>query len=150
MDEIGAMMRDARRTIDTVKTSPLSTSAKGTLLIFDGDCGFCTTTVEWLRKNLPAMPAAEPWQFVDLEHWGLSEAEAAERVWLVTPTRQYGGHLAVSALLRHQPTAGLRFLGWVLRTPPFSILAALGYSLTARYRHRLPGGTPACQMRPAP
>jgi hypothetical protein len=37
----------------------------------------------------------------------------------------------------------------MLATPPFSIAAAIGYRLVARYRYLLPGGTPACAVRPA-
>jgi len=39
-----------------------------------------------------------------------------------------------------------RFLGHLLVTPPFSWVAAVGYALVARYRHLLPGGTPACAL----
>ena len=53
---------------------------------------------------------------------------------------------AVSALLRSQPRFGLRLLGWLIATPPWSWLAAAGYDFVARFRHRLPGGTPACEM----
>ena len=72
-------------------------------------------------------------------------------VWLVSTGKdgtvhQYGGYLAVSVLLRHQPTLGWRFLGVLLDTVPFSLLADLGYRLIARFRHLLPGGTPACRV----
>lgn len=117
------------------------------VLVYDGDCGFCSTAVRWLARNLPVMPDAEPHQWADLPALGLTPAQAAERVWLVDGTQRHGGHRAVSALLRHQPHAGWRFLGWMLVAPPFSPLAAAGYSLTARYRHLLPGGTPTCRMR---
>lgn len=116
------------------------------MLIFDGDCGFCTTAVDWLAARLPAFPEATPYQWTDLDAVGMTTEEAAARVWLVTPSRQYGGHLAVSALFRAQPATGWRFLGWLLITPPFSLAAAAGYAVVARYRHRLPGGTPACQV----
>lgn len=121
------------------------------VLVFDGDCGFCTTAVNWLTRALPAMPAATPYQWAQLDELGLSVDEAAERVWLVaTDARgglhQYGGHLAVSVLLRHQPRRAWRFLGVLLDTPPFSVLAAAGYGLVARYRYLLPGGTPACRV----
>ena len=36
--------------------------------------------------------------------------------------------------------------GHLLATPPFSVVAALGYNVIAKYRHRLPGGTPACAL----
>jgi predicted DCC family thiol-disulfide oxidoreductase YuxK len=118
-----------------------------TVLLFDGDCGFCTTSVEWLRQHLPVMPMATPYQWADLELLQVDVADARRRVWLVTPTHHYGGHAAVSALLRHQPDPRWRFAGWLLVSPPFSPLAAAGYALIARFRHRLPGGTPACAVR---
>lgn len=97
------------------------------------------------------MPEATPYQWADLEALGLTLAEGAKRVWLVAKDaegglHQYGGHLAVSVLLRHQPLLGWRFLGVLLDTPPFSWLAAAGYALVARYRYLLPGGTPACRI----
>jgi hypothetical protein len=36
--------------------------------------------------------------------------------------------------------------GRVLLLPPFRWIAAATYPLVARWRHRLPGGTPACRM----
>lgn len=116
-------------------------------LVYDGDCGFCSTAVRWLEHHLPAMPATEPSQWADLHALGLSAQEAQERVWLVVNGRRHGGHHAVSVLLRRQPHAGWRLLGWLLAFPPFSPFAAAGYALVARYRHRLPGGTPTCRMR---
>ena len=116
------------------------------LLIFDGDCGFCTSSVAWLRGVLPAMPEASPYQWTDLPKYGLSEADAASRVWLVADGRRHGGHRAVAALLTHQPSALLRFAGHLMLLPPLSWLAAAGYALVARYRFALPGGTPACRV----
>ena len=127
-------------------SAPVPLSLRGTTLVFDGDCGFCTTAVDWLERTLPAFPPATPFQWADLEALGLTEAEARERVWLVTPDHQYGGHLAVSAMLRRQPSVGWRFLGWFMVAPVISLFSAVGYALTARYRYRLPGGTPACRM----
>ncbi|MBN9606416.1 MAG: DUF393 domain-containing protein [Actinomycetales bacterium] len=120
----------------------------GSLLIFDGDCGFCTTTVDKLREALPRFPEAQPWQWTDLDAYGLTRDDASHYVWLVTPTHQYAGHLAVAALLRGQPGLGWRFLGVLGTVPPYSWAAAIGYKLVSRYRHLLPGGTPACAMKP--
>lgn len=118
--------------------------APGILLVFDGDCGFCTSTVERLRAALPRFPEATPWQWLDLDAHGLDAADVSDYVWLLTPRRHYGGHLALSALLRMQRSAGTRLLGHLLATPPVSWLAAAGYRWIAANRHRLPGGTPAC------
>jgi predicted DCC family thiol-disulfide oxidoreductase YuxK len=119
------------------------------LLVFDGDCAFCTTWVNRLADWLPSFPESVPWQWADLDALGLSRDEVTKYVWFVTPERHFAGHLAVSALLRGQPRFWLRLLGWLLATPPYSWVAAVGYHYVAKYRHRLPGGTPACQM-PAP
>lgn len=98
------------------------------------------------------MPRTVPFQWAALDELGLTAAEATERVWLVAEDAEgglhhYGGHLAVSVLLRHQPSLSWRFVGILLDTPPFSIIAAAGYALIARYRYLLPGGTPACHVR---
>lgn len=123
--------------------------ARSALLIFDGDCAFCTTSVAWLGRILPAMPAAAPYQWTDLATYALTPADARARVWLVDGGRQFGGAAAVAALLRRQPSPGWRMLGWLGTVPPWSWAASVGYRLVARFRHRLPGGTPACATRPA-
>lgn len=115
------------------------------VLIFDGDCSFCSSCVDFLERTLPAVPTAIPFQHADLSGYGLSAAEAAARVWLITPERHYGGAAAVSAILRHQPDALFRFLGWLIQAPPLAWIADLGYAVVARLRHLLPGGTPACR-----
>jgi len=115
-------------------------------LIFDGDCGFCTTAVRWLERTMPRVPTTAPFQWTDLAAFGLTEEEARSRVWFVTGGRRYGGAGAVAALLRGQPIPALRVLGWLATVPPWSWAAAAGYRLVARYRYRLPGGTPACRM----
>lgn len=120
------------------------------VLIFDGDCGFCTSAVTWLSRTLPIMPAATPFQWSDLSQYGLNDADAAAKVWFVDGRHRYGGAAAVAAMLRRQPVALLRLLGWLGTVPPWSSLAEVAYRVVARYRYRLPGGTPACRMRPGP
>lgn len=116
------------------------------LFVFDGDCAFCTTWTNRLKDVLPVFPEAQPWQWLDLEPLGLSAHDVTQYAWYLVGDRRYRGHLAFSALLRIQPRWWLRFPGHVIATPPFSWAAAVGYALIARFRHRLPGGTPACAM----
>lgn len=123
-------------------------SPSDTVLIFDGDCAFCTLWVNRLEALLPTFPATTPWQWIDLDDYALTQDDVDKAAWFVTPTRQFAGHLALSLLLRSQPNFGWRFLGHLIATEPFNTIAALGYRFVSRFRHRLPGGTPACAMRP--
>lgn len=116
------------------------------LLVFDGDCAFCTTWVLRLKNALGRFPDAQPWQWLDLGELDLSPSDVTRYVWLMVGERRFRGHAAFAALLRMQRHWSLRFLGHLLVTPPFSWAAAVGYSLIARFRHRLPGGTAACTM----
>ena len=56
------------------------------VLIFDGDCGFCSTCVRIAQRILPADVKAVPWQRVpDLGAYGLTPDEAAASVqWVDT------------------------------------------------------------------
>lgn len=127
---------------ETVGTRPRG------LLIFDGDCGFCTTGVHKLVEMLPSPPDTIPYQFADLAQYGLTAEECNERIWLVTPNQQLGGYVALSEVFKRQPKRWYRFLGHLSDTFPFSFVSAAGYSWMAKNRQRLPGGTPACAMRP--
>ncbi len=125
---------------------PTSTPASRALLVFDGDCAFCTTWVNRLEAWLPVFPPTTPWQWIELDDHALSRDDVDRYAWVITPSHQYAGHLAFSALLRMQPVAALRFVGHLLATPPFSFIAAIGYRFVAANRSRLPGGTPACAL----
>lgn len=121
-------------------------ASRAPLLVFDGDCAFCTTWVGRLERALPVFPESQPWQWLDLDALGLSRHDVTRYAWLLVDDRRYRGHAAFAALLRLQPRVGWRFLGHLLVTPPFSWAAAVGYAFIARFRHRLPGGTPACAL----
>jgi predicted DCC family thiol-disulfide oxidoreductase YuxK len=133
------------------KAATMSSASQTPLpvLVFDGDCGFCTTAVNFMKERLPGFPATIPFQWADLPALGLTTKLASSRVWFVTTEGKFGGAAAMAAILRTQPNGALRFLGWLGTVPPWSWAAELGYRLVARYRHKLPGGTPACAMRPA-
>lgn len=127
-------------------TRPDRPPLAGATLVFDGDCGFCTTWAERVRDTWRRPPAIAAWQLTDLDALGLDPVRAAEAVWFVRGGIRASGHAAIAQLLRAQPGFGARLLGSLLITPPFSLAARLGYRLVARFRHRLPGGTPACAM----
>jgi predicted DCC family thiol-disulfide oxidoreductase YuxK len=115
-------------------------------LIYDGDCGFCTSAVRLVERRLRPRCTIAPWQVTDLRSLGIPRKRAASEVLWVTPSGQvHAGAHAVAELLLH--TGGLwRCVGAVLTWPPVSWLASGVYTVVARNRGRLPGGTPACAL----
>lgn len=118
-------------------------------LIFDGDCGFCTSTANFVVKHSSYPIVAHAWQLTDVSRFGLLEQQAAERVYFSISGQNYGGHLAFAYILFVQDNWALKAIGWIMTVPPVCWLASIGYRLVARFRHRLPGGTPACKLPPA-
>lgn len=119
------------------------------VLVYDGDCGFCTTCVGLLERIGPEAEIVA-WQFADLAALGISAEQAADAVQLVGGDGTVrSGHEAIAAVL---DTAGRfwRLAGRALLLPGISALAARAYRLIADNRYRLPGGTPACARPPAP
>jgi len=128
------------------------------VLLYDGDCAFCSTSVRWLESRFPDSFTAAPYQRTDLDLVGLTERECHERVqWvgdLAAPlTSRESGARAVGALLRRGGArrggvagSAYRIVGVLTTVPPASWLAAGVYALVAANRHRLPGGTPTCRL----
>lgn len=116
------------------------------ILIFDGDCGFCTTTANWITKNSAVPVDAQPYQWAKLAEFGLTEKEAAAKVQLISGGKIYAGHHCMAKLLLIQPNALLKLLGAVMVMPGVEPISAKVYEWVAANRQRLPGGTPACKM----
>jgi predicted DCC family thiol-disulfide oxidoreductase YuxK len=115
------------------------------VLLYDGDCGFCTTSARFVERRVPTNAKIAPYQFTDLEALGTTASRASGELLWVADGRVHGGAQAVAGLLID--ARGLwRPLGLLLRIPPFRWLAARVYHLVAVNRHRLPGGTPACAL----
>jgi predicted DCC family thiol-disulfide oxidoreductase YuxK len=115
-------------------------------LIFDGDCGFCTSTANFIKAKSSVAIDVKAWQLIDVTSYGLTQAQTASRVYFVTDGRAYAGHAALAKVCLAQGNVVYKLIGAVMVTPPFSWLARLGYLLVAKYRHKLPGGTPACKL----
>lgn len=121
-------------------------SAALPVLIYDGDCAFCTSSVRWAQRVIGRMPRAEPYQIADLGALGLTVEECAAAVHYVARDHQvYTAHDAVSALLLGAG-GGWWMLGALMRLPGVHWLGGLVYRWVARNRHRLPGGTAACEL----
>ncbi len=120
------------------------------LLIYDGECGFCTSCANWLAARWRGDARAVPWQALsDDELAGLSLTRDDLRAavwWIDEDGRSSRAHVATARALI-AGSGWTAIAGRVLLVPPFRWLAAAGYPLVARFRHRLPGGTPACAPR---
>ena len=117
--------------------------------LYDGDCSFCSSCVRFIERYIPTPATITPWQFADLDALGVSEEAASDAVQWVEPGRPVlAGPLAIARLLRTSPRRGWRPAGMVLALRPVTWLAWPVYRWVARNRHRLPGGTAACAIRP--
>jgi predicted DCC family thiol-disulfide oxidoreductase YuxK len=117
------------------------------VLVFDGDCGFCTTCARFLARWVVAghRVSVVPWQRLDLAELGLTADRCRAAVqWVAEGGQVATGHAAMAAALRAgQPV--WRPVGALILAPGFSCLAKWLYSWIAGHRDALPGGTPACQ-----
>jgi predicted DCC family thiol-disulfide oxidoreductase YuxK len=116
------------------------------VLVYDGDCAFCTSCARILERIGPDAEVVA-WQLTDLSALAISAAQAADAVqWVGVDGTIRSGHEAIAATLN---SAGLpwRIIGRALLLPGFSWAAAKAYRLIADNRYRLPGGTPACDVR---
>lgn len=119
------------------------------VLVYDGDCAFCTSCVHILERIGPDAEIVA-WQLTDLAELGMTEEQAADAVrWVQIDGTVRSGHEAIAEVLS---TAGRawRIVGRLLMLPGASWLAAKAYRLVADNRYRLPGGTPTCARSPKP
>ena len=120
------------------------------VLLYDGDCGFCTTCVHILEKTRPDAEIVA-WQLAtNLPELGVTAEQATDAVQLVQRDGTVrSGHEAIAAVLS---TAGgiWRIVGHTILLPGITWVAAKLYRLVANNRYRLPGSTPACAVGDEP
>jgi hypothetical protein len=63
------------------------------VLVYDGDCAFCTLWVNRLKRWLPVFPKIQTSQTLALEDYALSQDDVEKYAWYITPTHQYAGHV---------------------------------------------------------
>lgn len=124
------------------------TKSETAVLIFDGDCGFCTTTANYIKANSSVEIDVQPWQWLELADYGLTKEQASAKVQMVVNGKNFAGHKAFAKMLRIQKQWWFKVLGALIVIPPFSWGARVAYYFVAKYRHKLPGGTPACELKP--
>lgn len=122
------------------------------VLVFDGDCGFCTTSAGLVPRVVDRRGryAVRPWQELDLPSLGLTPEMCSAAVQFVDPElRVSSGAPAVAAALR-AGAPGWWPAGAALDLPGVRWVAARVYAWVAGHRYALPGGTPACAVPVVP
>lgn len=120
------------------------------VLVYDGDCGFCSWSVERARELLPAVPEVRDGRRVPLDDLYLELLDVDEAVWVVCEEqgmlRHYRGADAVFEVLRRQPVFALRFIGNLATVPGIAESTRIAYAIVKRNRHLLPGGSTSCAL----
>jgi NADH dehydrogenase len=128
---------------------PDTTDRGDALLIYDGDCGFCTTAARWAAKGFRRGERIEAWQLLDeseLAALGLRVDDVQEAAWWIdTDGSLERGHRAAGRALE-AADGWRRLIGTMMLAPPTSWLAAVVYRVVVRYRYRLSGVSPACAI----
>jgi len=111
----------------------------GPVLLYDGDCGFCTWTATKGQRLLPADVTIQAWQRADLSALNVTREAATRAVqWIAPGKPPLAGYRAISAWL---VASGMPWslAGRVMRIPPVSWIADGCYRVVAKERHRIPG-----------
>lgn len=120
------------------------------LLVYDGDCGFCTKSARWGAAGVVGPVSVQPWQSLDLAELGLTEQDVTSAAWWFDDdgAKHRGSRAAAGVLAASR--GWRRLAGLLLQVPPISWLAIPAYALVARYRYKLPGATDACRVDQRP
>jgi len=120
------------------------------VLLFDGDCSFCTSCANWARRHIRHLDTTVPYQHPDLAALGVTAEQCEQAVqWVGTDHKVLSAHLAIAQVLIDAGT-GWAVIGRAMQLPGLRQLSGIVYRWVARNRSRLPGGTPACSIQDRP
>jgi predicted DCC family thiol-disulfide oxidoreductase YuxK len=120
------------------------------ILIFDGDCGFCTACARWIEHRWTRTPTPRiiPWQALANDWPDLATPtipQMRESVWWIDGNHRRAGSRAIANALV-ATSSPWRLVGFALLSAPLSWFGEPAYRVVARHRHRLPGSTSACRV----
>ncbi len=122
---------------------------KGTLF-FDGACGMCTRSRDFLLKfdrtgQLETVPLQSPGT---AERLNVAPASLLDSVrWLDASGAVYSGAEAANAAV--SAAVGTRIPLAIYRIPGIRFIEDAVYTWVAAHRYRFPGATPYCETHPA-
>lgn len=115
------------------------------ILIFDGDCAFCTRSAGFITSRIKPSTQVRSSQSLELDRLGLTAEQCATAVqWVSDDQDIRSGAAAITAMLR-EANGGWVLLGRGGDLPGIRSVAALTYRIIAKNRHRLPGASAACE-----
>lgn len=127
----------------TAESNTTSLPIASGILIYDGDCGFCTATARWVERRLSDDYRVVPSQQSDLAALGLTQDDVARSAWWIDPDgTRFDEHQCIAKALGAM-RAPWPALGRLLTLGPISPLARGVYRLVASNRSRIrwPGAT---------
>lgn len=123
-----------------------ATPAPLPILIYDGDCAFCSSSVRFIETRIRRHPTCLPWQWLDLSMYGVSRKACESAVQFIDEGgRIHSAHDGIARVLVHGGR-GWAVLGRLMSLPGVRHVSAVAYRWVARNRHRMPGGTPRCSL----
>jgi len=124
-------------------------SARSGVLFFDGACGMCTRSRDFLLKfNRTGAVRTEPLQRPGTaERLGVPADRLMESIWWLDSSGEvYGGAEAANAAV--SAAIGTRLPLMAYRVPGMRSLQEAIYRWVADNRYRFPGKTPYCESHP--
>jgi predicted DCC family thiol-disulfide oxidoreductase YuxK len=120
---------------------------RGAILLFDGDCAFCSSSIRLIMRVIKKHPEIKPYQWIDLTNYGISKEECTKSIqFYKSESKRFSGAQAFAQflILSNYPW---KILGFTLELPLIKGISKLLYGVVARNRYRLPGGTPECKLK---
>lgn len=113
------------------------------VVVYDGDCGICEWSANWIRRNVPGVEVKSHLEY------GVSYLPS---VWFVTWSGRLEGADAVSSILKRSTNANARRAGSLIGLPVVRTLARGVYFVIAKNRRHISRllGLKACAVPPRP
>ena len=97
------------------------------IVIYDGECAFCKTSIEWIEQRL--VVDAQPFQKADLAEYGLTYQQCSQSVQVITDGTILAGAPAIAFLLKKRGNSLLSVI--ITASGPFG---RFGYKWVAAHR----------------
>jgi predicted DCC family thiol-disulfide oxidoreductase YuxK len=78
------------------------------VVIYDGECAFCTSSIEWIKQRL--VVDAKPFQQTDLAKYGLTFQQCSQSVQVIANLTVLAGAPAIAFLLKKRGNRMLSLL----------------------------------------